>query len=233
MNPQRNRLIGGCAIALVIALTAATHAQEAKPPTAVVTGAAEAEAAQKARIKALADRLAATQVQLSAAQDRCKAGLATAAEVAEMKATLTAVDADLAAARAIAGKAGNTNLWQLITAVEKGQTALRVALAPPPGPYARKLREVILPRLDFADLPLSEAVAALRKAAAESPQKFPVNIVVVPDLMTDVDLKVTLSLNNVSLFDAIRYIAMIVRLQCLFEENAVVLSRGEVNAPAR
>jgi hypothetical protein len=224
MNPQRNRLVGGCAIALVIAFTAATHAQEAKPPTAVVIG-AKAESAQKARIKAIADQLASIQAQLSATQDRYKAGLATAAEVAEMKAKLSAVDAELAAARAVAGEAGNTNLW--------GQAALRVALAPPPGPYERKLREVILPRLDFSDLPLSEAVAALRKAAAESPQKFPVNIVVVPDLMTSVDIKVTLSLNNVSLFDAIRYIAMIVRLQCLFEENAVILSRGEVNAPAR
>lgn len=78
------------------------------------------------------------------------------------------------------------------------------------------------------DAPLDQALRFLRDAAAKGPQKFEVNIVsTVPQ---DAALKVTLSLKNISLYDALRYVTQIAGVKLEIEENAVVISRAGAGA---
>jgi RNA polymerase sigma factor (sigma-70 family) len=182
---------------------------EAKAPTAVVID-AKAEADQEAKIKeqAIRERLAAAQVKLARAKWFHEKGRGSEAEVPETELPALQAECDklMSELRALTGFKEDR------------------VVTPPPSPYERKLCEVFLPRLELADLTLSEAVAALRQAAAESPQKLPINIVV----PADAEGRITLSLNNVPLCEAIRHVAMIFRLQCLFEEKVVVLRRGQI-----
>jgi hypothetical protein len=99
--------------------------------------------------------------------------------------------------------------------------------------YADKLRAVNLGRLEIKDAVLSDVLDFLRKAAADSPQEFQVNIVNTIGGESG-SVKVSLLLNSVSVYDAIRYVARIAGVQCEFEENAVVFSPPKpVTAPAR
>jgi len=95
-----------------------------------------------------------------------------------------------------------------------------------------KLRGITLEKVEIVDAPLGDVLQFLRQQAAK--QKMPVNIVNTLSKEQTDNLKITLSLQNVSLYDALRYIARIADLQLELDENAVLLTAAKRRStPAR
>jgi len=81
-----------------------------------------------------------------------------------------------------------------------------------------KLRSTILPELKFEDSDLGETADFLSREGD-------VNIIVAPtDLAKDSDLKISLRLKNIPLYDAIRYVAEAVQLRFRVDDHAVVIT---------
>lgn len=87
--------------------------------------------------------------------------------------------------------------------------------------YEAKLRAVILPQISLQDMPLSEVLVYLQKAAADSEQKFQLNIV--NNVPAKGQPTITLTLRNISLYDALRYVTTLADLRLQIESNAVLI----------
>ncbi|EDY22029.1 hypothetical protein CfE428DRAFT_0154 [Chthoniobacter flavus Ellin428] len=90
------------------------------------------------------------------------------------------------------------------------------------GPTADAASRIIIPRLDFREATLGEALDFLRKKAEElSPNRSLFNLVLnlPPDARPP---RLTLELKDVSLLDAARSIAALVNLELTLEQNAFV-----------
>jgi len=99
--------------------------------------------------------------------------------------------------------------------------------APAESPALKKAGEIIIPKVEFRDATLDEAVDFLRVKARElDPDKTGLNIVLKPGAGADVHL--TISLTNIPLIEALHYVAELAGLQMRAEKDAIVL--GPVNS---
>ncbi|MEQ1839851.1 MAG: M56 family metallopeptidase [Verrucomicrobiales bacterium] len=97
----------------------------------------------------------------------------------------------------------------------EGSTALR-----------KKFDEIILPRVDFREASLAEAVAYLREQGrALDPAKSAVNIVVSSDSGA-ADMKLSLSLTRVPLSEALKYTAALCGLDVEYGDSAVMIRKA-------
>lgn len=110
---------------------------------------------------------------------------------------------------------GGTTL--LITVIE--QTETQKALE-------RKLRNIIIPQVNFREAGLQDAVDFLReRARALDPGNGDVNIVVAIPIDDDApEPRLTLNLHSVSLYDVLRYCCEAGGLQMRIDDHAVVLT---------
>lgn len=89
-------------------------------------------------------------------------------------------------------------------------------------PALKKANEIIIPNLEFREATLDEAIAFLRVKAKElDPDKTGINIVVKPG--GNSDARITISLTNIPLIEALHYVAELAGLRMKAEKNAVVL----------
>ncbi|MFM9198090.1 MAG: hypothetical protein ACKOWG_20585 [Planctomycetia bacterium] len=87
----------------------------------------------------------------------------------------------------------------------------------------KKMRAIMIPTLEFGDLPVEDAAATLRDYARKAdPDKRGVNIVVVNPVGHAASL--SLELRNISLYDALRYSCEAAGLSMRIDDNAVVIS---------
>jgi hypothetical protein len=104
------------------------------------------------------------------------------------------------------------------------------AAAAPESPAMIKARSLIVPTVDFRDATIDEAVDFLRvRARGLDPEKVGVNIVV--NAAGIPDLKISLTLKNVPLSEALRYVAELSNLSLRAEPDALVL-QPKAQAPA-
>lgn len=95
---------------------------------------------------------------------------------------------------------------------------------------AKKLEEIKIPRIDFTDSSIVEAIGFLRKRAAEldetedDPKRKGVNIVLkLPADSPDASYPITLSLQDVPLGTALDYVSRTANLKTKIERHAVVI----------
>ena len=80
----------------------------------------------------------------------------------------------------------------------------------------RKMKGVNIPSLSFEDVDFSEALDHMRKISED------INLVVIPHRAMH-HLDVTLTLKNISFFDALGYLLEVCRLNMRIDDNAVVI----------
>ncbi len=99
-----------------------------------------------------------------------------------------------------------------------------------------KLETIIIPKLEFRDVTVREAIAYLRKVSLElDPSKTGVNIAPrgiaavpsacagrnAPIIVSPLETHVTLSLSNIPLGEALRYVSSLAGLKCMTDETGV------------
>jgi general secretion pathway protein D len=116
----------------------------------------------------------------------------------------------------VPGVASGPKTTVLVTTAEKNKTAELAA-------------RLVLPRADFQEASLPEVIQFLQKKSIElDPKKQGLNFLLkVQGQPTPDAIRISLSLREVPLSEAIRYVAELAGLELRFEENAVVLSRDE------
>jgi hypothetical protein len=89
-----------------------------------------------------------------------------------------------------------------------------------------KLKAIVITALEFADMPLEEATDILRSHAEEvAPEKSGVNILAIfPRGHADERPRLTMTLHNVSLYDAIRYCCEAADVRMRIDDNCVVVT---------
>ena len=100
---------------------------------------------------------------------------------------------------------------------------------------ARKLNTIIIPRLDFRDATVREAVDFLKKKTADldtaepEPAKRGMSVVLKlpPNEGQSGEKRITLSLKNVSLMDAFKYTAELASCQIAIEPYALTITPAE------
>lgn len=112
----------------------------------------------------------------------------------------------------------------LIVAADRG---IEIPRSEPDDYISEKLKGIIIPAIEFQDTPLSDASEFLRIKGIEldrieaDPAKKGVNILIGPGVKGDTRL--TLTLSNISLHDAIRYTAELSRAKLRIDGSAVVI----------
>lgn len=119
-------------------------------------------------------------------------------------------------------------------------TATASVSAPNASPTLKKAHGIILPKIEFREATLAEALDFLRAKAKElDPDKSGVNIVLTPGIdtvrlgntdMRPADARITMSLTNVPLDDAVRYVTGLAGLKLRVEPNALVLEAPPATA---
>lgn len=108
------------------------------------------------------------------------------------------------------------------------------ASAPAESVALARARKIIIPKLEFRDATLRECVAILQgKRSDDWPDERRVNIVV--NLPAGDEPKITLSLTNVPLIEAVHYVAELAGMKYVAEGNALVIvpkGQGEKPKPA-
>ena len=124
-------------------------------------------------------------------------------------------------------------LWLLVDAgtIVPGQAAAAPATEPasPPPQKAptesaalKKAQEIILPKIEFRDASLKEAIDFLcAKAVALDPEIRGVNVVIKAG--ANADAHISLSLTNVPLIEALKYVASLANLEVRAEPHALIL----------
>lgn len=109
---------------------------------------------------------------------------------------------------------------RLLAQIEEKQQAMNQGTAD--AAFRKRLEEMIVPKVDFQNLPARKAIESLRSMSRElSPDKAAINFV----WMAGDDSKltpVTLSLEKVPMLDVIRYVAEAARLNVRVDSHAVV-----------
>ncbi|MFZ2641682.1 MAG: M56 family metallopeptidase, partial [Verrucomicrobiia bacterium] len=118
----------------------------------------------------------------------------------------------------------------LVLSPAKAPAAGTPRLAAPVGAAAEKAKRIVVPRMEFAEAPLSSVVEYLKDASCTlDPEKKGVNIIlrIPPGAKSPA---ITLNLREVPLLDAVRYTAEVAGLKMTADENALVLSPAKVPA---
>ena len=89
-----------------------------------------------------------------------------------------------------------------------------------------KLKAIVITALNFAEVPFEEAIVILRSNAEKvDPEKSGVNILAIfPQDNADVQPSLTMTLRNVSLYDAIRYCCEAADVRMRIDDNCVVVT---------
>ena len=107
------------------------------------------------------------------------------------------------------------------------QTAL--GQGKPANKLEERLKQTVLETVDFRDAELRDVLAFLKDAAGP---KQPVNFVLVPPRADTEQPQITLTLDHVSVYDAIRYTAMVTGSEFRIDENAVVITPADAETAA-
>ncbi len=103
--------------------------------------------------------------------------------------------------------------------------------APPASAAAEKAAKIIIPKLEFRDAGLRECVALLQqKSRDHSPDRQGVNLVF--NLPAGDEPKITLSLTNISLLEAVKNVAQLSGVSFAAEPDALVLGTAAEANPA-
>lgn len=109
------------------------------------------------------------------------------------------------------------------------QMAQGKATAAPPQ-REKQIAAMVLPKVDFRQVALGEALEALRQQCARLyPQSAPVSFVLPEASLASTPI--TLSLTNVPLTEALRYAAELARAQVAYEPYAIVIRPAAPGAP--
>ncbi|MEP6670695.1 MAG: M56 family metallopeptidase [Chthoniobacter sp.] len=96
-------------------------------------------------------------------------------------------------------------------------------VAPAESAALKKAERIIFPKIEMREAPLAEMLDYLRTKATElDPDKTGVNIVLQPG--TESDARITVSLVNIPLIEALRYTASLAGLEVRAEPNALILA---------
>ncbi len=157
-------------------------------------------------------------------------------EKADTKISLSVTDVPLAeAVKYVAGLGGlevSADPYALTLqppgakAVEAPTPAVRVLPAPgtPAAALMERAAKIVIPRLEFRDATLDESVEFLRKKSTElDPEKQGVNIVV-RHSKTSPEAQITVSLTNIPLSEALRYVAQLAGLDVSADEHSFVVA---------
>lgn len=101
-------------------------------------------------------------------------------------------------------------------------------------PLQRKLRTIIVERIEMEEAPLVEVISYLRELSQKmDPDKKGVNIILMPTKDSAKTMpKVTLVLNDVPLGEVIRYICTSINYSYTVEDYAVVLAPNPPKVPS-
>ena len=110
---------------------------------------------------------------------------------------------------------------------ENGGEASEVSeSAPEESAMVEKLKSIVVPRIEFVNTPLSDAVAYLVHRGRElDPEGEGINVVMAGELEAE-SVQVTLELTNVPLAEAVKYTAQLAGARITVEEHAIVFSPG-------
>jgi len=112
--------------------------------------------------------------------------------------------------------------------IENSSPVAEEAVNEPSSAMAEKLKAIVIPRIEFVNTPLDDAVAFLVQRGRElDPEGKGINVV----MGSGMDAKrkavqVTLELKNVPLAEALLYTAQLANVKMTLEEHAVVFSPG-------
>ncbi|MDF1659360.1 MAG: hypothetical protein P1U58_17220 [Verrucomicrobiales bacterium] len=89
---------------------------------------------------------------------------------------------------------------------------------------AEKVNQIVIPRVEFSEVPLPDAVDLLRTFSRElDPEKKGINLVLLGDVGEGNPPEITLQLSNIPLAEAIRYTAQLAGYEVRLENGAVLL----------
>ena len=119
----------------------------------------------------------------------------------------------------------NRRLWCFVSA-EEVKAPAATAATPPTAPAEKttlqKARRIVLPQVEFRDASIAEAVEFLRTKSRDlDPDRQGINIILQTD--TPSTAEITLSLRDVPLNEAVRYVSELSGMQSVFEEHAVII----------
>ena len=103
---------------------------------------------------------------------------------------------------------------------------------PQEGPALTKAKTIIFPKIEFREASLPEILDFLRVKSKElDPEKIGVNLVIKPG--TTSDAKISLSLTNIPLLEAVHYVVSLADLEYRVQPNAIVIQPrpGKTGAP--
>jgi beta-lactamase regulating signal transducer with metallopeptidase domain len=90
------------------------------------------------------------------------------------------------------------------------------------GPAMKKAKAIIIPKIELREATLAEALDFLRMKAKElDPEKTGVNLVLEPGATSDA--KITVSLVNIPLLEALHYVASLANFEYQVQPNAIVV----------
>src|ERR1700677_186712 len=98
-----------------------------------------------------------------------------------------------------------------------------------------KLNTIIIPRIQFREATIAEGMAYFQQKGVEldpdpDPAKRGVNLIYKPDASLPPEAKVTMSLSNMPLGDALHYFALLGRLKVTFDAGGIVFEPIPANA---
>jgi type II secretory pathway component HofQ len=113
---------------------------------------------------------------------------------------------------------------------DKVEVKPKVGAAAATSGAAERATRIVIPRMEFQEVTLSDALDFLRQQAVKHAEgkEQAVNIVLLPDAKRDA--KVTLNLRNVPLSDALRYLAQLTGNELAWTAEAAVI--GKPGTPA-
>ncbi len=101
----------------------------------------------------------------------------------------------------------------------------------------QKLRQIIVPGVEFSSVPLSDAIDLMRSYSSQlftteaDPKKRGINFVFVPDPAVDKEPEVTFTLTKVPLSEVLRYSAELTGFEPRIEKGAVIFAPKVAKAP--
>jgi uncharacterized protein YihD (DUF1040 family) len=94
-----------------------------------------------------------------------------------------------------------------------------------------KLKEIIIPEVEMRDVPLKKAILKLSKLSKKySEDHKRINILL---MGTQTEATVSINLSNISLYEAIKYLAISAGLQMKIDDYAVVLKKKAEETPSK
>ena len=111
------------------------------------------------------------------------------------------------------------------------KTVSKAAVDPAAAELEKKLKGIIIPRLEFQNASLTDGLAFLAASAKENNDGKAINFVMVGMGEFADEVRITLSLENIPLYDCIRYMSEIAGIKFRIDAHAVVI--GNLQDPEK